>query len=1010
MKNMYKKVFSFVLVLGAFLLGANYAFAFTPSFELGSAVATNITQTSATLNGTFNPNGLATTAWFEVDNGSTHYGTTSLGGGNGDVPYSYTLNNLAPGSNHTFRAVAQNSDGTTSSFPWTSFTTEQQQQQTTVALWANPQSIQSGQGSTLSWTVTGWNGMCTATAFPATSQWSGSKAWNGGPVTVFPTQTTTYTLTCNGVSDSTTVSVTTPPPQTCPPGMIGVPPNCTWPQQNAPTVNLTANPSSIQTGQSSTLTWSVSNATSCVASNGWSGNKNANGGSQVVSPTSNTTYTLTCTGPGGSASDTATVTVTQAPPANVLITNLSANPVSVSYNGSTTVTWSVTGATLCTANSTPSTSWTGSVSATGGSQVVNNLTSNPTYFNLYCTGPGGFDSKTISVAVGSQPPAGDPPTVTIKAIPASIPYGEGTEIYWYPVNATSCLGTGGTNGWAGSKYHYSDSFWTGHLYADTTYTITCSNQYGTSAAASVTVKVGNTPTPTVDINANDTTLNYGDSTYVFWSSTNATSCTANGGANGWAGTKNLTGNVSTGNLYNNTTYTITCYNGSNSNSDSVTIYVENVQQNNPSVTTYFATNVTQNSATLNGYVNTNGNSTQRWFEWGTSSGALYNSTNHQYQSYSGNFSEFVSGLQPNTTYYFRAVANGNSGNIYGNISSFTTTGNLINPNTCGFGINCAPTAVTTLATNVDQNSARLNGLGLLSGGNVATNGYFEWGTTTALGNITNNAFIGSAVSNPFYASLFTLQPNTTYYFRAVVTNQYGTARGEIRNFTTRGNTVIVNNNPRTTAVTQGSQVDRNVVSVTNVGQVEGVGTSKASLVYLTVDHNNEAVSAGSEVEYTFFYKNVSAENLRDIVLQVMLPGEFEYVGATLGDYNAETKTLVANIPSLYPGEEGAVTVRVLVNSKETGTVIAITGNLAYTVVSNGSQEEVFAYSRNTIAGAVAGIGLTGAAIFGSGFLPNTLIGWIIIILIILAVALLIRTMYAPRHGHGHDAHGDHGAH
>ena len=135
MQNIYKKVFSVVMVLGAFLLGASPAFAFSPSFQLGSAVATNITQTSATLNGTFNPNGLATTAWFEIDNGGIHYGTTNLLNGNNDVPYSYQLNNLAPGSNHTFRAVAQNSDGTTSSFPWSSFTTlPNNPPQTTVSL------------------------------------------------------------------------------------------------------------------------------------------------------------------------------------------------------------------------------------------------------------------------------------------------------------------------------------------------------------------------------------------------------------------------------------------------------------------------------------------------------------------------------------------------------------------------------------------------------------------------------------------------------------------------------------------------------------------------------------------------------------------------------------------------------------------------------------------------------------------------------------------------------------
>src|SRR3989344_3155317 len=66
----------------------------------------------------------------------------------------------------------------------------------------------------------------------------------------------------------------------------------------APTVTLTANPTTIQSGQSSTLTWSSTNATSCTASGSWTGTKTTSG-SQSVAPTTNATYTLACTGAGG---------------------------------------------------------------------------------------------------------------------------------------------------------------------------------------------------------------------------------------------------------------------------------------------------------------------------------------------------------------------------------------------------------------------------------------------------------------------------------------------------------------------------------------------------------------------------------------------------------------------------------------------------------------------------------------------------------------------------------------
>lgn len=71
--------------------------------------------------------------------------------------------------------------------------------------------------------------------------------------------------------------------------------------------NFTVAPPLVVTfGKEVTLKWSISNATSCTASGGWSGSKPMTG-SQVVDPEVTTTYTLTCTGPGGTVSQSVTV-------------------------------------------------------------------------------------------------------------------------------------------------------------------------------------------------------------------------------------------------------------------------------------------------------------------------------------------------------------------------------------------------------------------------------------------------------------------------------------------------------------------------------------------------------------------------------------------------------------------------------------------------------------------------------------------------------------------------------
>jgi len=79
-----------------------------------------------------------------------------------------------------------------------------------------------------------------------------------------------------------------------------------------PTVSLQASPTSIQRGDGSTLTWSSTNATTLSLSPGV-GNVSGEGTTRV-NPADSTTYTITATGPGGTADSSARITVTLPPP------------------------------------------------------------------------------------------------------------------------------------------------------------------------------------------------------------------------------------------------------------------------------------------------------------------------------------------------------------------------------------------------------------------------------------------------------------------------------------------------------------------------------------------------------------------------------------------------------------------------------------------------------------------------------------------------------------------------
>ena len=82
----------------------------------------------------------------------------------------------------------------------------------------------------------------------------------------------------------------------------------------APVVaQFSAEPTTIQRGQSATLRWEVGGQTTSVSINNGIGSVRSTGRQQVT-PTNSTTYTLTATGPGGTITGSATVSVVTPPP------------------------------------------------------------------------------------------------------------------------------------------------------------------------------------------------------------------------------------------------------------------------------------------------------------------------------------------------------------------------------------------------------------------------------------------------------------------------------------------------------------------------------------------------------------------------------------------------------------------------------------------------------------------------------------------------------------------------
>jgi hypothetical protein len=170
------------------------------------------------------------------------------------------------------------------------------------------------------------------------------------------------------------------------------------PSLSNPTLQISASAVSINAGGSVLLSWNSTDATTCTASGGWAGNKNING-SEMVSPTQTTLFSLLCEGVSGSVIESVSVVVNAPIPAPAPTLALTASPMTITYGQSSTLQMNTTNATACTASANPAqAAWSGSV-ATSTSLVVSPGAT--TVYSVVCTGPGGSASRTITVTVNN---------------------------------------------------------------------------------------------------------------------------------------------------------------------------------------------------------------------------------------------------------------------------------------------------------------------------------------------------------------------------------------------------------------------------------------------------------------------------------------------------------------------------------------------------------------------------------------------------------------------------------
>ena len=188
----------------------------------------------------------------------------------------------------------------------------------------------------------------------------------------------------------------------------------------------------------------------------------------------------------------------------------------------------------------------------------------------------------------------------------------------------------------------------------------------------------------------------------------------------------------------------------------------------PSVVTLTPTTITSSSATIRGNLIEVGTSSPTMsLYWGPSDGgnstaAWANTQNLGTQANPGEFSSSLIGLQPNTTYFYRAYGANAQGEDWASSSETFTTAS-------------APSTVENLAaSNIMGTSVTIGATVNSTGGEIPTLVIHYGDNDAGTGNWDSQLDLGLQTSSDS-GNISDLTPGTTYFFRAAATNSAGTS-------------------------------------------------------------------------------------------------------------------------------------------------------------------------------------------------------------------------------------------
>ncbi|HEX3099866.1 MAG TPA: hypothetical protein VHQ41_02745 [Patescibacteria group bacterium] len=296
-----------------------------------------------------------------------------------------------------------------------------------------PCTIPSGTSAILTWTSTNTAGNCTITNIPGAQPLNNpSPGITTGNLTN-PPGSYDYTITCPGVmagssppngTDNVHINVTAAPP---------VQPFADIKCSDSPSSGPSDGPCYVTRGSVGYLTWASSNTTSCTLSeNGQNpgfASLNRPAPYHTDSIDVDTTFTLACTGPGGSTSDSVTfIAVDGNPPPSVDLKCIGDNgqtsdgPCAVQSGNVGHLTWTSSHADNCTMSRDGGGQSSVATNQGAPGMATPTLTANTSY-TITCSGPTSpvaTDSVTFTITQTPPPPPGGGDDFTLACTPAAV--------------------------------------------------------------------------------------------------------------------------------------------------------------------------------------------------------------------------------------------------------------------------------------------------------------------------------------------------------------------------------------------------------------------------------------------------------------------------------------------------------------------------------------------------------------------------------------------------------------